>query len=124
MKKIIFITICTLFLFSCGNLEKKENSNLTYGMAKESIVKGKTTQAEILSIFGAPNIVTKNKDENEVWNYNRMSYDSKENGSGLWLLFGGTNSSAVSKSSSSFDLIIIFNSDDTVKDYSVISSKF
>ena len=124
MKKFLVLVFFMMFLFSCSTVETNDKSNLTYGAVKENIIKEKTTQTEILQMFGSPNIITKNKNDNEVWNYSRMSYDSAEKGSSLWLLFGGTNYSAVSKSSSSFDLIIIFNSNDTVKDYSVISSKF
>lgn len=93
-------------------------------MVKENLVKGKTSQTEILQTFGAPNIITKNKSDNEVWSYNKMSVDSSEKSSALWLLLGGTNTNAVTKSSSSFDLVIIFDENDIVKDYSVISSKF
>ena len=124
IKKVFFGLILIIFCFSCSTVEKKSNSNLTYGNVKNNIIKGETTQSDILGMFGSPNIITKNKTDNEVWNYSRMSYDSSENSSGLWLILAGKNSNAVSNSSSSFDLIIIFNNDDTVKDYSVISSKF
>lgn len=43
------------------------------GIVKSKIEKGVSSQNEILKILGAPNIVTKNKSNNEVWNYNKMS---------------------------------------------------
>jgi len=85
-------------------------------MVKSKIEKGKTSQAEILQIFGSPNMVT----NNEVWSYNRMSVVQK--GGQTNFLFG--ERASVSSSNKSFDLIIVFDSTDVVKDYSVISTNF
>ncbi len=89
-------------------------------MVKSKIEKGKTSQAEILQIFGSPNMVTKNRSNNEVWSYNRMSVVQK--GGQTNFLFG--ERASVSSSNKSFDLIIVFDSTDVVKDYSVISTNF
>lgn len=113
-----------------GNESQK--SNLTAGMVKIQIIKGKTTQAEILEIFGAPNIVTKNKDNDEVWNYNRMSFEStssSENVLGIFWAGLAAGAASGSKASSttttkSFDLILIFDEKDVVKNYSVIAASF
>ena len=117
-----------IVLFSCvfcscngykyGAGEPTQKSNLTFGTVKSQIVKGKTTQAEILKLFGAPNLVTKNKSNNEVWSYNRMTTTSK----GGYTTFTYDGRASVSSSNQSFDLIITFNSDDIVQDYSVVSS--
>ena len=126
-------TYCILYnkyyyLFSCifcgcnsykyGAGEPTQKSNLTFGTVKSQIVKGKTTQTEILQLFGAPNLVTKNKSNNEVWSYNRMTTTTK---GGYSSLMDGKKAS-VSSSNQSFDLIITFGSDDIVQDYSVVSS--
>ncbi len=50
--------------------KQSENSKLTVGEVKRNIEKGKTNQVEILSIFGSPNLVSKNKNNEEVWAYN------------------------------------------------------
>lgn len=125
MKKI-FIILTTLTIISCGsykygeNAEATQKSNLTFGVVKSKIQKGSTTQAEILQIFGSPNLTTKNKSNNEVWSYNKMSVQEK---AGKTDFFAGTKASA-SSASQSFDLIITFDENDIVKDYSVISTSF
>ena len=124
--KQIFILLTSLTLLSCGsykysaNAEPTQKSNLTFGVVKSKIQKGVTTQEEILQIFGSPNLTTKNKSNNEVWSYNKMSVQEK---AGRTDFFMGQKASA-SSSSQSFDLIITFDDKDVVKDYSVISSSF
>ena len=49
-----------------------QKSNLTPGMIKASVVEGETTQNDILSRFGAPNIITRDRDGREVWTYDRQ----------------------------------------------------
>lgn len=116
---ILLLCSCSSYRYGAGE-ENIQKSNLTFGMVKSKIVKGTTTQAEILKIFGAPNMVTKNKSDNEVWSYNRMSSVSK--GGQTVFLFG--EKASVSSSSQSFDLIITFNENDIVEDYSVISTSY
>lgn len=89
-------------------------------MVKSKIIKGETTQEEVLKTFGAPNLTTKNKSNNEVWSYNRMSVNQK--GGETYYLSGTKGSS--SSSTRSFDLIISFNDNDIVKDYSVIATNY
>ena len=69
------------------------------------IIKGETTQAEILEIFGSPNIVTKNKSDNEVWNYNRMSFETATGDDGATLIFWGGSRALSTSTTKSFDLI-------------------
>ena len=135
VRKTIFIALIAFLLASCSsykygqNAEPTQKSNLTFGVVKSKIEKGKTTQAEILNIFGSPNLVTKNKSNDEVWSYNRMSVQERAGSSGVVVSFlsgattGGARASA-STSSQSFDLIITFDENDVVKDYSVISTSF
>ena len=116
---IILLSGCKSYKYGAGD-EYMPSSNLTFGVVKSKIEKGKTTQSEILQIFGSPNMVTKNRSNNEVWSYNRMSVVQK--GGQTNFLFG--ERASVSSSNKSFDLIIIFDSADIVKDYSVISTNF
>lgn len=126
MKKIILsITLLTLVV-SCNahrygeNAEPTQKSNLTFGMVKSQIKKGETTQGDILKIFGSPNMITKNKSNDEVWSYSKMSVQDRKGNSET--MFGSRSSS--NTASQSFDLVIIFNDKDIVKDYSVVSSSF
>lgn len=131
MKKILFILL-TLIIVGCSNnttvIEPEQKSNLTVGMIKTKIIEGKTTQDEILKLFGAPNIITTNSEGKEVWNYNKSSYQSGAQGksSGWSLLLAGSSKSSVLSTSStaSMDLIITFNKRNIVETYKVISASF
>ena len=82
---VILLFFSLLFSISCNsykygaNAEPTQKSNLTFGVVKSKIIKGNTTQSEILEIFGAPNLVSKNKSNNEVWSREeRISYLEQE----------------------------------------------
>lgn len=108
--------------------QEKANSPLTAGNVSLTLKKGVTTKAEVLKVFGSPNIVTKNRDADEVWNYNRMNFTTRtgEDSGGAFLILGGWGGSrAVSTATTkSFDLMITFDAKDVVKDYSVIQASF
>jgi hypothetical protein len=97
-----------------------QKSNLTFGMIKKNIIKGETTQDEITKLFGAPNIMTKNKSGEEVWTYDKISVSSSDVNAKL-LVVGG---SASSTSSKSMILVITFGEKDIVKDYAVMAQEF
>ena len=126
MKKIILSITLLALVVSCNahrygeNAEPTQKSNLTFGMVKSQIKKGETTQGDILKIFGSPNMITKNKSNDEVWSYSKMSVQDRKGNSET--MFGSRSSS--NTASQSFDLVIIFNDKDIVKDYSVVSSSF
>jgi outer membrane protein assembly factor BamE (lipoprotein component of BamABCDE complex) len=109
----------------CSSSEKpQQKSNLTMGTVKKRLVRGKTTQADIVQLLGSPNMVTKNSHKEEVWTYSRQSYDSESGGFGGGLIVFGGNKAFSSGSSNSFDLIITFDKDDVVRDYSAVQSQY
>lgn len=57
---LIFLLLpcCSSYRYGAGE-ENVQKSNLTFGVVKSKIIKGQTTQEEILAIFGAPNMVQK-----------------------------------------------------------------
>jgi hypothetical protein len=123
--KSIFKVAAFGLVVACSSTHKPEQkSNLTYGSVKKSIVKGKTNQSEIVHLLGSPNIVTKNSKGEEVWTYSKQSYDSESGGFGGGIILFGGSKAFSSSASSSFDLILTFDSQDIVKDYSVVSSQF
>jgi hypothetical protein len=100
--------------------EPVEKSNLTFGVVKSKIIKNQTSQDEIIKLFGSPNIITKNKSNNEVWSYNKMSVQQRAGSSDYF--FG--QKASQSSSNQSFDLMITFDTNNIVTDYSVISTTF
>ena len=132
LKKQIYwalsLTVLGIGILGCSTyprrIEPTQKSNLTYGSVKGNIVKGETTQAEILELFGAPNIITKNRDDDEVWNYNKMSYKALSGSDAGGFIFWGGSRAMVTTTTKSFDLILIFDKTDVVNNYSIISASF
>lgn len=121
----IAVVAAALSLSSCASRSQpKQKSNLTFGTIKSSIKKGETNQAQVVQLLGSPNIVTKNSQKEEVWTYSRQSFDSESGSAGASLIFVGGSKAFSSSSSASFDLIITYDKNDVVKDYSVVQSQF
>jgi len=120
------VTLLTLFFLICGcaSVQPVQKGNLTAGMVKTTITKGETIQNDILEVFGAPNIITKNKSGDEVWTYEKMSVESGSSVVvGTAIIVSGA-SSRTSSSSRTFTLMVEFDENDIVKDYSYRSSAF
>ncbi len=100
MNKLMLIATVVVSVTGCAttaqDTSQAKNSNLTAGVVSASIEKGRTSQAEILEIFGAPNVITTNKKGQEVWFYQKHSKDLNDAkaSSGYWFLLGsgGTDS--------------------------------
>ena len=121
----LLLTVGGVVLNGCSTSQKpQQKSNLSFGTVKKTIIKGKTSQADVVQTLGSPNIVTKNSKGEEVWTYSRQSFDSESGSFGGGLIFVGGSKAFSSASSASFDLILTFNKHDIVKDYSVVSSQF
>lgn len=105
------------FLVGCGGNTQPPSSasNLTPGMAKKTIVKGRTTQAEVVEVFGPPDLVT-HRDNIEVWTYDKLRYDVENSGGYLTVGIAGAGGTRSSSSSTSTMLIVYFATD-VVTDY-------
>ena len=119
-------------------------SALSYGSVTATVAKGKTTQLELLQMFGGPNISTTDGDGVETWVYERSvtqtDVASKNNNwqaaANLGVSFGhvqagasgggGSSGASASTASSlrSLTVIVKFNANKTVKDYAVRASQF
>jgi hypothetical protein len=119
-------------------------SALSYGTVTSVVVKGKTTQMDLIQMFGGPNISTVDSEGVETWVYERSITQTDvasksqnwQAAANLGVSFGqavggasasGGQSGSASSAASSFrslTVIVKFNADKTVKDYSVRSSQF
>lgn len=124
MKKIVYLLALVLLISGCASVQPVQKGNLTPGMAKTKIIKGQTTQNEILEVFGAPNIVTKNKSGNEVWTYDKASVETGTSDVYGTILIAGGVGSRSSTSTRTFILMIEFDDKNIVKDFSYRSSAF
>jgi hypothetical protein len=156
--KSIFKTIfLSMMVFTAGCMRAAnpvlpqssvQKSNLTAGMVKKYVKIGTATQADILAVFGAPNIITRDKNGNEVWTYDRQSMASASeiaawNAGGTatvgaagiagstpvgGIVGGGGSaekgSSSGQVSSATFTLMITFDSNDVIKDYRMMATQF
>ena len=120
-KALIIVLLC---LICSGCTPTLQKSNLTPGMAKTRIVKGETSQNDILEVFGAPNVITRTKTGSEVWTYDKVSIDTSHSGivGGFIIVYGAGEKSSVS--TRTFILMIEFDENDIVKDYTYRSSAF
>ena len=127
-----------------GAAKPKRRSALSYGTVTTAVTKGKTTQLELIQMFGGPNISTLDGDGLETWVYERsVSQTDVASKSQNWqaaanlgvafghvqagVSAGGGQSQGASSTASSFrslTAIVKFNADKTVKDYSVRASQF
>lgn len=125
MCKSFTLGLLGLLLLGCATTEQPaQKSNLTAGMVKKQIIEGVTTQNDILDVFGAPNIITKNKSGNEVWTYDTISVE-KSGEAGYWnVVVGGASGGRSSVSTRTFTLMIEFDDNDVVKGCSYRASAF
>jgi hypothetical protein len=123
-------------------------SNLSYGTVTSMVKKNVTTQAELIDLFGGPNISTTDKDGTETWVYERTSSMSDTAGVadqknvaaffgaggtiGGATVGGGAAGSAAKQNDQrrtvnsvrTLTVVVKFNPDKTVKDYSARASYF
>jgi hypothetical protein len=131
---------------AAGTAEKP--SNLSYGTVTATVKKNVTTQSDLIDMFGGPNISTTDKDGSEKWVYERTSSMNDTAGSAQDKNFnaffggggniggatvgggvsGGSRSAADKRTSvnsvRTLTVVVTFNPDKTVKDYTVRASYF
>ncbi|MEZ4750875.1 MAG: hypothetical protein R3B54_09720 [Bdellovibrionota bacterium] len=124
MRIIWVILLVGLCLGGCSSAPPAADKQITLGNFKTKILRGKTSQEEVMRLLGSPSITTTNAQGNPVWTYTRQPFDRKNQSfAGGITLYGGDDS-FTSSSSSSYDIILTFDSRSHVQDYSVIASEF
>ncbi len=124
--------LITLFVVSgCSNAPNETTSKLTLGLVQSTVTKG-ANQTDITKVLGAPNIISKDKQGNETWTYDRISREAQSSsGSGVgfgalfgWVFAGGRSSASSSTSNKSLTVIITFDDNKSVIDYAYQSLEF
>lgn len=108
---------------------------ITVGTVQKEIRLGMSA-AEVASVLGSPNIVTTDDQRRETWIYDKISSDvtySRSSGTVVGLIFGGsgggvgTGSTSTGSSSSSqrtLTVIVKFDGNNEVRDFSYHTSRF
>ncbi len=105
-----------------------QDNPLTHGNVQMNLVSGETTKDDVLEVFGAPNVTTRDSSGYEVWTYQRHAQvnQSASRSSGWTVLLAGQSAAASGFESSSrvMTLIIKFDDDETVHDFRSRASSF
>ena len=92
--------------------------------------------ADVASVLGSPNIVTTDDERQETWIYDKISSDvtySRSSGTIVGLIFGGsgggagvgtTDAGSSSSSQRTLTVIIKFDGNNEVRDFSYHTSRF
>lgn len=131
MKRAILACLA-LGVSACATTEPspvdQRNSALTQGNVQMNLAVGQTTKAQVLDVFGAPNITTRDASGSEVWSYQRHATVSQSTqNSNYWtiLLAGGSKSAdGFSQSTRTITLIVKFDKNDVVSDFRSRTSDF
>jgi len=115
MKAFVWITLVSGLMVGCTSIPTPvdEQNRLTHGAVQ--LEKGITTQNDVLTNFGAPNITTIDAEDHEVWTYQKNATLSRTTESGAVFIIGGFGSSGFQRSSRTMTLIIKFDSNKVVK---------
>ena len=133
------LTGCTSSTGSTGQSNSADEASpslLSYGMVKKYVEIGKTTQSDVVKLFGAANNMTIDSTGKELWIYDHFysesQVDSASSGGGVGLIGGGavagasrSNTSSQRRSSTrTLTVIIEFGEDGVVTDYSARSGGY
>jgi hypothetical protein len=128
MKMITALLTLALLATSCASNEKKDEKNPFDAVTlKEVLQEGKTTQMDVIKVFGGPDITTEDNSKQDVWVYSKHKNESKSNGigagavaflPGIWSLVGANIDQDKSESSSqTITLTLHFDRSKKLKNY-------
>ncbi len=102
-------------------------NRLTVGTVQREIRVG-MSGADVSRVLGAPNVVTTDEKRREVWVYDRIGTDyvqsSSSGGVGLLLLGAESSAGAASTTQRTLTIVIYYDENGRVRDYSYRSSTF
>lgn len=113
----------------------EETDRVTVGTVQKEIRMGMSA-AEVAAVLGSPNIVTTDEERQETWVYDKISTEvaySKSGGTIIGLIFGGSggglgagsaSSGATSTTQRTLTVVIKFDEEDRVRDFSYHTSRF
>ena len=117
------------------DVRAEDADRVTVGTVQKEIRLG-MSGADVATVLGSPNIVTTDTERRETWVYDKITSEvaySKSEGSIIGLIFGGsggglglgsTQKGATSTSQRTLTVVIKFDEDKLVRDFSYHTSRF
>lgn len=137
----LVVLLSSQMLVACSATQHREEvsgdagERVTVGTVQREITMGMSA-ADVAAVLGSPNIVTTDEQRREVWIWDKISSDvaySRSSSGIVGLVFGGSgaglgggskSSGAASSSQRTLTVIIKFDEDSTVQDFSYRTTSF
>jgi outer membrane protein assembly factor BamE (lipoprotein component of BamABCDE complex) len=142
MKYIVVAVLTTVFTAGCSATHHATDvraadatDRVTVGTVQKEIQMGMSA-ASVAGVLGSPNIVTTDDQRQETWIYDKISSEvaySRSSGTIVGLIFGNsgggagvgsTSAGATATSQRTLTVIIKFDGDNRVRDFSYHTSRF
>jgi len=142
IQKLTLATLAALLMAGCSAThhtadvrEADDLDRVTVGTVQKEIRIGMSA-ADVAIVLGSPNIVTTDDERQETWIYDKISSDvtySRSSGTIVGLIFGGsgggagvgsTSAGSTSSSQRTLTVVIKFDGDNFVRDFSYHTSRF
>jgi len=132
---VLLVAGCSATHHATDVREADNIDRVTVGTVQKEIVIGMSA-ADVASVLGSPNIVTTEEERQETWIYDKISSDvtySRSSGTIIGLIFGSagggagvgsTNAGSSSSSQRTLTVIIKFDGNSRVRDFSYHTSRF
>lgn len=134
------LILCILFIFpslglsACmsasqhkAEVQDDSTDRITVGTVQKEIKVG-LSAAEVAAALGSPNIVSTDEERREIWIYDKIASDrvvSQDSGFGSLLILGSSGVRGASSSSQrTLTIIIKFDKESKVRDFSYHTSRF
>ncbi len=131
MKKIAWcVLLLPMWLTGCMSHPQDAHpntTNLTVGTVQGEIREGMSA-SEVATILGSPNIVTTDEKRREVWIYDKVSSNSVDTSNSafgsIFILGARSGQSQSTSTQRTLTIIIKFDENKTVRDFSYNSTQF
>ncbi len=116
-----FVLVATTFLavIGCSSSTRGQDARtgaLTAGMVEMSVIKGQTTQTEVIEMFGPPDILS-HLDGRDVWTYDKTTFEIEQSSNYFTVIFVGGDRKKTRSASTSSMVILYFDANEVVEDY-------
>lgn len=130
--KLLSLILTLFFTIACSS-DKAGQTKINSLEVSDKLVKGQTTQAQVLETFGAPDVVEKTPG-GDMWAYSRYSNENDSIGggishyvwgAGLWNLTGfNVNGDKSTSSTKTASLVVYFNKRKVLANYTFRTEKY